>query len=82
MTEAAIIAWFTAHQFTHAMAVAVVGAVSASVRSDRAALATERETDPTAEFRWNVALKHYAKGAVAAAGAVLGAKILHVLGMV
>ena len=80
MTEAELIAWFAAHPFLKLCASVAAGSIAASIKHDRASLATARETDPAAAFRWRVAIRNYLVGASMAVGGVVGAEILHVLG--
>jgi len=81
MTEAALIAWFTGHPFTRNVCVAVVGSVAASIKHDRAAFLTARATDPAAVFKWSVALRTYVQGGGLAGATIVGAEVLHVLGI-
>lgn len=81
MSETAIVQWLAVHPFTHAVLVAAAGAIAASIRHDRAAFEVARAADPTAEFRWLVALKHYAIGGGMAAATIIGAKLLYLLGV-
>lgn len=79
MSEAQLITWFTAHPFTHTLAVAVVGSVAAAIKLDRRSFEIARAADPTLLFNWGVALKHYALAGSMAAGTVIGASIVHIL---
>lgn len=79
MTEAQIMAWFTAHPFTRNLCIAMLTGVTAKAHSDYENLKKFQQGDPTAAWAWRPALKQYGLGLLVGGGPILGAEILHVL---
>lgn len=78
--ELAVSQWFMSHPLAHSLVLTGIAGVSTKAHSDWQKFQAYKIGDPTAEFKWKVALFQYAQGFIIAEAPVLMAEFYKILG--